>query len=134
MTQEEKREMEILRSDNVELAKTIESLKRKIGGYKTSNDGYRKKITELQERVEHYKHLDIEGDELYENKIAECDDLKAQLEKKQGFIEQLQERIHEMNIIKAGLESEIVNKNAIIDEMDAEIVRLEKPWWRKIFG
>ena len=125
--------MEILRSDNVELAKTIESLKRQIGGYKTSNDGYRKKITELQERVEHYKHLDIEGDELYESKIAECDDLKAQLETKQGFIEQLQERMHEMSVIKAGLESEIAVKNATIQDMDAEIERISTPWWKKLF-
>lgn len=146
--------IQTIKGDNEELMKENESLKRKIGGYKTANENYRKQVAELKERVEHYKALDIEGDELYEQKIAECDQLKKELEKarnvecastrekeleknleqKQDFIEHLQARVQELAVIKSGHESEIASLNATIEEMDKEIENLCKPWWKKIFG
>ena len=86
MTIEEKRKMEILRNDNESLAKTIDSLKRQIGGYKSSNNALRAKNEELKKRVEHYKKLDLESDELYEGKIAECEELRKEYAKEIGML------------------------------------------------
>lgn len=52
--------IQTIKGDNEELIKENLSLKRHLGGYKTSNDNYKKQVAELKERVEHYKALDLE--------------------------------------------------------------------------
>ena len=79
MTNKTKPIAEQVRSD-LSLLEEIKSLKRKIGGYQTSNENYRKQVAELKERVEHYKALDLEGDQLYEKKIAELEEAKKLIE------------------------------------------------------
>ena len=64
----------------IELEGEIVSLKHQLGGLKKSNANYRKKVEQLKGQVEHYNGLDIDGDELYEKKIAECKELQKQLD------------------------------------------------------
>lgn len=162
MTKEERQkmeslrnELELMRGDNVQLAKDIESLKRQIGGYKASHINYRKKITELKEQVEHYKQLDLEGDELYAKKIDECDDLKKlveelrsvpnnvvpkekyeelekSIESKNTFIEQLQDRIQKMSVDNAELEHSLFVKKEEVKSLTSEIEWIKRPWWKKL--
>lgn len=90
-------------------------------------------IKELTKEVKRYKELDLEGDGLYEKKIAECEDLQKQLEMKQKKIGQLKACVHELMVIKSNFEFEILQNKALIDEMEKEIENLSQPWWKKIF-
>lgn len=148
--------IQTLKDDNVALMKENASLKRQIGGYKTANENYKKQVAELKERVEHYKALDLEGDRLYEDKIAELDDVKAEIErlrnaeentvpkkdydelsksieKKRAFIEQLQERVQALMIERSNLQCLVKTRDDAIEELEDTVDELSKPWWKKIF-
>ena len=154
MTQEEKiKDLEgriaIMDADNSALCTDLEHWKKVAAGLKGRNK-------QLAERAEHYKQLDLEGDELYEKKIAECDDLKKQLEEakqvaenlvpkdkyeelersienKNIFIEQLQDRIQKTSIEKSKLETDLSVKKCEITTLVNEMNELKKPWWKKLF-
>jgi chromosome segregation ATPase len=148
--------IQTLKDDNVALMKENASLKRQIGGYKTANENYKKQVAELKGRVGHYKALDLEGDHLYEDKIAELDDarkeierlkavrnnvvpkkdyeeLEKTLESKKVFIERLQERVQTLSLEKATLESTISLQDGIIKDLEGEIEQMSKPWWKRLF-
>ena len=117
----------------IELQFDIVSLKRQIGGMKTSNANYRKQVEELKKNVEHYKALDREGDELYEKKIAECESLKKELEmanltndELRGQIASYNNQILDYNDRISGLKQEIEDLRAVIEHE-------RKPWWKKLF-
>lgn len=148
--------IQTIKGDNEELIKENISLKRHLGGYKTSNDNYKKQVEELKARVEHYKALDLEGDGLYEAKIAELDEAKKEImrlqsmrndvvpkkdyeelvekiESKNTFIEQLQERVQELMIDNSKLKESIDTKEDYIKELEDNIEELSKPWWKRLF-
>ena len=154
MTQEEKiKDLEeriaIMQADNSKLLSELEHWKKVAAGSKGRNK-------QLMERIEHYKNLDLEGDHLYEDKIAELDEVKKEinylrqersdvvpkkdydelektLESKKVFIEQLQERVQTLSLEKATLESTISLQEGIIKDLEGEIEQLSKPWWRRLF-
>ena len=148
--------IQTIKGDNEELIKENISLRRHLGGYKTSNNNYKKQVAELKAHVEHYKALALEGDHLYEDKIAELDDarkeierlkavrkdvvpkkdyneLEKTLERKNVFIEQLQERVQTLSLKKATLESTITLHEGAIKDLEHGIEELSKPWWKKLF-
>ena len=117
----------------IELEGEIVSLKHKLGGLKKSNANYRKQVEQLKGQVEHYKGLDIDGDELYEKKIAECKELQKQLDMAKLTIGELSGQIASYNnqILEykdriASLQEE---NNGLYDAIEYE----QKPWWKKIF-
>ena len=154
MTQEEKiKDLEeriaIVQADNSKLLSELEHWKRVAAGSKGRNK-------QLMERIEHYKNLDLEGDHLYEDKIAELDSAKKEinylrqercdvvpkkdyeelertLESKKVFIEQLQERVQTLSLEKATLQSAISLQEGIVKDLEHEIDELSKPWWKKVF-
>lgn len=148
--------IQTIKGDNEALIMENLSLKRHLCGYKTSNNNYKKQVEELKARVAHYKELDLEGDHLYEDKIAELDgakkeihylrqerndvvpkkdyeELEKTLERKKVFIEQLQERVQALSMEKATLESTISLQEGIVKDLEHEIDELSKPWWRRLF-
>lgn len=148
--------IQTIKGDNEELIKENISLKCHLGGYKTSNDNYKKQVEELKARVEHYKALDLEGDHLYEEKIAELDEAKKEImrlqsmrndvvpkkdydelvekiESKNTFIEQLQEKVQELMIDNFKLQEAIDVKEDYIKELEDNIEELSKPWWKRLF-
>ena len=117
----------------IELEGEIVSLKRQLGGFKKSNANYRKQVEQLKGQVEHYNGLDIDGDELYEKKIAECENLQNQLDMANLTIGELRGQIAYYNnqILEykdriASLQEE---NNGLYDAIEYE----QKPWWKKIF-
>ena len=154
MTQEEifkdlEQRLALMDADNYALAVELAHYKKVAAGLKGRNK-------QLAEQVEHYKNLDLEGDHLYEDKIAELDDarkeierlkavrndvvpkkdyeeLEKTLESKKAFIEQLQEKAHALLVEKAGLESSLSIKEDVINDLKNEIIELSKPWWEKLF-
>ena len=117
----------------IELEGEIVSLKHQLGGLKKSNANYRKKVEQLKGQVEHYNGLDIDGDELYEKKIAECKELQKQLDmanltigEQRGQIASYNNQILEYKDRIASLQEE---NNGLYDAIEYE----QKPWWKKIF-
>ena len=117
----------------IELEGEIVSLKHQLGGLKKSNANYRKQVEQRKGQVEHYNGLDIDGDELYEKKIAECKELQKQLDMAKLTIGELSGQIASYNnqILEykdriASLQEE---NNGLYDAIEYE----QKPWWKKIF-
>lgn len=147
MTIEEKKTMDVLRNDNISLATKIQSLNRQIGGYRTSNGNYLRRIEELKQRVEHYKQLGIEGDKMYEEKLSEVESLKAELlsatkkvgelttslENKNNYVKSLQDKTQDLISEKNRLEANEVDLKAKIREMETTIAQLKRPWYKKLF-
>ena len=117
----------------IELECEIVSLKRQLGGFKKSNANYRKQVEQLKGQVEHYNGIDIDGDELYEKKIAECEKLQKQLDmanltigEQRGQIAYYNNQILEYKDRIASLQEE---NNGLYDAIEYE----QKPWWKKLF-
>lgn len=125
MTQEEKiKDLEKMVADmqavDSELCADLAHWKKVAAGLKGHN-------RQLANRVEHFRQLDLEGDELYEKKIAECDE-------KDNVIEGLRCQVNKIAIKNKELEATVLAKQELIDEMELTIQELRKPWWKKIFG
>ena len=117
----------------IELEGEIVSLKRQLGGFKKSNANYRKQVEQLKGQVEHYNGIDIEVDELYKKKIAECEELQKQLDmanltigELRGQIASYNNQILEYKYRIASLQEE---NNGLYDDIEYE----QKPWWKNIF-
>ena len=98
----------------------------------------------------------MEGDHLYEDKIAELDNAKEEiellkavrkdvvpkkdydelvekLESKNAFIGQLQEKVQGLMIDNSKLQCTISMNESITQELEEAVEELSKPWWKKIF-
>ena len=138
-----------MQADNSKLLSELEHWKKVAAGSKGRNK-------QLMERIEHYKNLDLEGDHLYEDKIAELDEVKKEInylrqersdvvpkkdyeeleksfENKNEYIEKLQERVQTISLEKAALESTISLQEGIIKDLEGEIEQMSKPWWKRLF-
>ena len=136
--------IQTLQGHNQELMKENASLKRQIGGFKTSNANYKKQIA-------HLKHLDKRGGELNEKRIAEMDVMQKnhlaevnQLEQsikekdekiaeKDKVVNGLQEQVRELIQKKNKLEAEAAANKDYITKLEAAVEDLRKPWWKKLF-
>lgn len=124
MTQEEKikdleQRIALMDANDSALVTDLEHWKKVAAGLKGRNK-------QLSKRVEHYKQLDLEGDELNEKRLAE-------IEEKNKVIEGLQEQVNELAIKNKELENEVNAKQDLIDECELTIHELQTPWWKKIF-
>ena len=124
MTQEEKiKDLEeriaIMQAADSELCADLAHWKKVAAGLKGRNK-------QLSEQLQHYKELDLESDELYEKKIAECDE-------KDNVIEGLRCQVNKIATKNKELELTVFAKQELIDEMELTINELRKPWWKKIF-
>jgi len=131
MTQEEKiKDLEeriaTMNADNSALCADLEHWKKVAAGLKGHN-------RQLAERVEHYKQLDLEGDELYEKSLAEIDGLKSSIREKDATITGLESQVKKM--------SETLREQAVsIEELKGDVAIAEAnleyymslPWWKKI--
>lgn len=138
----EKKEMSI-----DELTKEVSHLRSQLGGYKKSNDLYRKKIAKLEKLATHNRAVDIEGDHLYEEKLAELEktkkelgdvslkiaEYKSSIETKDGFIEALQQKCSGLMVENKELTSRVTAFEELIDEAEETIAELRQPWWKRLF-
>ena len=107
-------------ADNSALCVDLAHWKKVAAGLKGRNK-------QLAERIEYYRQLDLEGDALYEKKIAECDE-------KDKVIEGLRCQVNDIVIKNKEFEATVFAKQELIDELELTIHELRKPWWKKIFG
>ena len=130
-----------------ELTKEVSYLKSQIGGFRKANDMYRKKIKKLETQVKHNREVDVEGDYMYEEKLAELEKTKKELgdvslkiaaykssiETKDGVIESLQQKCSSLVVTNKELETHVTALEELIEEAEETIAELRKPWWKKLF-
>lgn len=132
MTQEEKIKgleevIAVMDANNSALCADLEHWKKVAAGLK----GYNK---QLAQRVEHYKQLDLEGDELYEKRLAEIDCLKSSIEEKDATITGLESQISKMSetMREQSNRIECLKSDVGVAEANLEYYK-SLPWWRKLF-
>lgn len=134
-------EIEELKSQLAELKKNFDSVcnekseveelckrqKMQIGGLQTANNKYRTQVKQLKERVEHYKALDLEGDEVNESHIrneelykAACEDYKRENEYLHKLVDDLNGKCDEYET------------RATVAEANLEYFT-SLPWYKRIF-
>ena len=122
MTQEEKikdfeERIAMMDADNSALCADLAHWKNVANGLKGRNK-------QLSERLQHYKELDLEGDGLYEKKIAEC-------EEKDKVISGLNSQVSKLDRCIVSKEHEI---KALKEELETLQKYKSQPWWKKIFS
>ena len=125
MTQEEKiKDLEeriaLMDATDSALCTDLEHWKKVATGLKGRNK-------QLSEQLQHYKDLDLEGDGLYEKKIAECAE-------KDRVIEGLRCQVNDIAIKNKEFEATVFAKQELIDELELTIHELQKPWWKRMFA
>jgi chromosome segregation ATPase len=132
MTQEEKiKDLEeriaVMQETESELCADLEHWKKVAAGLKGRNK-------QLAERVEHYKQLDLEGDELYEKSLAEIDRLKSIIKEKDTTITGLESQINEMlkTMREQSNRIECLKSDVGVAEANLDYY-MSLPWWKKIF-
>ena len=139
MTQEEKikdleQRIALVSADNSALLEELRQSKKAASGYKGKNVQFQNELKSLKQqkenleaRIEHYKQLDLEGDELNEKRIVE-------IEEKNKVIDGLQAQVQELAAKNAELVSKLNANQDIIDELELTVAELKTPWWKKIFS
>lgn len=123
-------------------------LRRSLASYKSAN-------TVLRRKLKRYKELEREADELYEQKIAELEEVRKELkearnmrentvpftrmaeleqtiESKNAMIDSMKERLQSLLIEKAQLESTVESMNEERKALCDCISELRKPWWMRL--
>lgn len=140
--------IQTLKGDNQELMKENASLKRKICGFKASNNRYKKQakddalyvkslqdgLKEAHDEVDRIKTYAKESDEKNEKKAEQIASLNATVKEKDRVIDGLQSRIAELNKRIANNEKNIQD---IRGERDVAIANYDYicrlPWYKRMF-
>lgn len=132
MTQEEKiKDLEeriaIMQAADSELCADLAHWKKVAAGLKGHNK-------QLKLRVEHYEQLDLEGDVLYEKRLAEIDCLKSSIKEKDATIEGLESQISKMSetMREQSERIECLKSDVGVAKANLEYYKT-LPWWKKIF-
>ena len=132
MTQEEKiKDLEkmvaAMQAADSELCADLAHWKKVAAGLKGHN-------RQLADRVEHFRQLDLEGDELYEKSLAEIDRLKSIIEEKDTTITGLESQINEMLKTMREQSNRIERLKSDVGVAEANLEYYKSlPWWKKIF-
>lgn len=116
-----------------ELKKEVSRLQSTIGGYKKSNETYRKQISDLKKLANHNRAVDVEGDHLYEKKLAELERANETIQTKSSIIEAFEKKCNGLIIENKALADKVAALNDILAEAEKTIFELRKPWWKKLF-
>jgi predicted nucleic acid-binding Zn-ribbon protein len=132
MTQEGKikdleQRLVIMQESDAALCAELQHWKKVAAGLKGHNK-------QLAERVEHYKQLDLEGDELYEKRLSEIDRLKSSIEEKDTTIAGLESQINKMSqtMREQSNRIECLKSDVGVAEANLEYYK-SLPWYKKIF-
>jgi chromosome segregation ATPase len=115
------------------LKKEVSRLKSTIGGYKKANENYRKQISDLKKLANHNRAVDVEGDHLYEEKLAELERANETIKTKQSIIESFQKKCNGLIIENKALVDKVAALNDVLAEAEKTIFELRTPWWKRIF-
>lgn len=138
-------ELKQLKQDLVAYKQNGEKMGKEILSLKRQNAGLKGQNKQLQERVEHYKMLDLEGDELNEEKIAKIETLNVELKEIHKQLEKAENayanvKSEAMTTVKRKNEELAELKEKLVESMDENaklrsIIKTyeEKPWYKRMF-
>lgn len=136
-----KKEISDYKKAGEEMGMEIISLKRQNAGLKGQNTLLRNQIKELQKRVEHYKALDLEGDELNEKRIAENESLMNEIREVNKQLKTAEDQCAIAKKSAMRKQEEIEKwKDKLSDQLNENsklrsIIREyeEMPWYKRLF-
>lgn len=138
-------ELKQLRQDLVACKQDCENMGIEILSLKRQNAGLKGLNKQLQKRVEHYKKLDLEGDELNEEKIAKIETLNEELKE---IHKQLEKSENAYAKTKSEAMTTVKRKNEEIEKLKEKLVESldenaklrsilkkyeEMPWYKRVF-
>lgn len=138
-------ELKQLKQDLVAYKQNGEKMGKEILSLKRQNAGLKGQNKQLQERVEHYKMLDLEGDELNEEKIAKIETLNVELKEIHKQLEKAENayanvKSEAMTTVKRKNEEIAELKEKLVESMDENaklrsIIKKyeEMPWYKRVF-
>lgn len=137
----DKKEISDYKKSGEEMGMEIISLKRQNAGLKGQNTLLRNKIKELQKRVEHYKALDLEGDELNEKRIAENESLMNEIREANKQLKTAEDQCAIAKTSAFRKQEEVEKwKDKLSDQLNENsklrsIIREyeEMPWYKRLF-
>ena len=127
----------LLTQDNEAMLREITSLNRQIGGYKTSNANYKKQVAD-RDRANSKQRERYESEKvMLESKVSFLEELGEEqtrmLEKKDVLVNELQQRVQELQIVESELKEKIDSSNDCIVKLEDTIAYLRMPWWKRLF-
>ena len=144
--------IQTLKGDNQELMKENASLKRQIGGFKTSNERYKKQakndalyvkhlqeenqkaVSDLEVQLKYSRAYAKEADELNEQKAATIAELKNTVDEKDLVIAGLQSQIAELD---KRIANNVKTIQDLTGERDVAIANYNYvcglPWYQRMF-
>ena len=136
-----KKEISDYKKGGEEMGMEIISLKRQNAGLKGQNTLLRNQIKELQKRVEHYKALDLEGDELNEKRIAENESLMNEIREVNKQLKNAEDQCAIAKTSAFRKQEEVEKwKDKLSDQLNENsklrsIIREyeEMPWYKRLF-
>lgn len=136
-----KKEISDYKKGGEEMGMEIISLKRQNAGLKGQNTLLRNQIKELQKRVEHYKALDLEGDELNEKRIAENESLMNEIREVNKQLKAAEDQCAIAKTSAMRKQEEVEKwKDKLSDQLNENsklrsIIREyeEMPWYKRLF-
>lgn len=102
-----------------EMRRGITALKHQLGGYKTQNANYKKKVAALELQLE--------------TKILEVKDWEKQCTTHQQNIDKLLEKVSALRLEVSNLNGKLKLKENEIRTLNEDIEELSTPWWKRIF-
>lgn len=136
-----KKEISDYKKGGEEMGMDIISLKRQNAGLKGQNTLLRNQIKELQKRVEHYKALDLEGDEMNEKRIAENESLMNEIREVSKQLKSAEDQCAIAKTSAMRKQEEVEKwKDKLSDQLNENsklrsIIREyeEMPWYKRLF-
>lgn len=113
--------------NGVEMTKEIKHLKLVIAGQKG-------RLQLMSKEVDKWKKLELEADELNEQRIAKIEELDNALCAKDKTVSGLESQVSELIVKKKQLESAIEAQADVIKELEETVYKLRQPWYKKIFN
>lgn len=104
-TQSDQEKIKDLQEQNAVLTNIVTSLKRQIGGYKTSNANLRKEVSQLTTDREKVNEYTVQLQEKYKDCVSERNKYAANLAEAENRVRELEARVRDF----------------------------ETKWWRKLF-
>ena len=90
--------IQALEKSGAEMGTEISSLKSQIGGYKSSNAAYRKRIKTLEQQLEDARAYGAEADQMYDEKLTLLDEFHKNMAKLEEKIDDLSKQLTDAKV------------------------------------
>lgn len=116
-----------------QLLQEIATLKKRINGFRLTNDGLKKKVESLTQELEKAKAYGAEADELNERKADMIYSMKKEKATQEAIIKELKEKVallsNELSSLQCSTRDESEDECKDINEG----FNGGEPWWKRMF-